>query len=163
MENGKWSWEETKQTRPRGKEWEDILMHVTTSTYAYGEHSGCATAVLVWNSATNSSNRHGTANHLHILITTWYATLLYLLVHFYRIFWNYFVTLSIAITDMLLSNSIVSVALRVIAQVLCGIFKPIRTCHSGLWGSSWTSVVFSVLLMSSSLVVFREITLGVWE
>ena len=55
-------------TRKRVRRYTHV--HVTTSTYAYGEHSGCATAVLVWNSATNPSNRHWTANHLHILITT---------------------------------------------------------------------------------------------
>ena len=58
--NGEW---EMKLRRDKANE------DVTTSTYAYGEHSGCATAALVWNSATNSSNRYWTANHLHILIT----------------------------------------------------------------------------------------------
>jgi len=65
MENGKWSWEETKQT-PKNKTRKKrvrryTLVHVTTSTY--GEHSCSATAALIWNLATESITRYWTANH----------------------------------------------------------------------------------------------------
>jgi len=59
--NGEWEMKlrrdkKNETTKKRVRRYTHV--HVVTLTYAYGEHSGCGTAALVWNSATNSSNRY---------------------------------------------------------------------------------------------------------